>query len=112
MKENIEYFNIILDYIEKLKNYTDDIEFEDFLDNEEKYDACCMVLQQIGEIANKIDRKKISLANIPIDQMRWLRNRITHDYIWLDDEIIWDTIEISIPQLEKTIKNYIKYFKI
>jgi uncharacterized protein with HEPN domain len=47
MKDVKNEFNIILDYINKLELYTFGIDFEDFLDNSEKYDACCMVLQQI-----------------------------------------------------------------
>jgi uncharacterized protein with HEPN domain len=34
-------------------------------------------------------------------QMRWIRNRIIHDYLWLDSKIIWDTIKDDIPILKK-----------
>lgn len=94
--------NIVLDYIEKLEQYTFWIEFEDFLDNSEKYDACCMVLQQIWEVTWKLDESDFS--DLPIKEMRWMRNRITHNYLWIDDSIIWDTIKENIPELKIKIK--------
>ncbi|MDP2090005.1 MAG: DUF86 domain-containing protein [Candidatus Gracilibacteria bacterium] len=39
--------------------------------------------------------------------MRGLRNRITHDYMGLDCEILWDTIVVSIPELKKVIQEYL-----
>lgn len=108
MKEIEKSLKIILDHIIKLEKYTFWVNFEDFLDNEEKYDACCMVLQQIWEVASKIDNTKVSLKSIPIDQMRWLRNRITHDYLWIDSVIIWDTIKESIPELRTIIEKILK----
>ncbi len=108
MKDSVKNLEIILDNILKLERYIDWILFEEFIINEEKYDACCMVLQQIWEIWSKLDDWDFSLEEFPISQMRWLRNRITHDYIWLDDQILWDTIQESIPQLKKIILNLLK----
>lgn len=96
----------ILDYIDRVQKYIDWYDFLDFMDDEKTYDACCMLLQQIWELANKLE-DKVSLKIIPIDKMRWLRNRITHDYMWIDSEIIWDTINESLPDLIIVIKKVV-----
>lgn len=105
MKNDKEILDVIMSYIFKLERYTYNIDIDDFVDNEEKYDACCLVLQQIWEVGSKLNNN--ILLDFPISQMRWLRNRITHDYIWLDSEIIWDTIVVSIPELKNVIQDYL-----
>jgi uncharacterized protein with HEPN domain len=57
-----------------------------------------MVLQQIWEITWKLDESIFS--DLPISEMRGMRNRITHNYLWIDDSIVWDTIKESIPELK------------
>gem|GEM_PF-6421007 len=47
MKNEKILIELILDHIEKIERYTKGISFNDFVENEEKYDACCLVLQQI-----------------------------------------------------------------
>ncbi len=106
MKNEKILIELILDHIEKIERYTKGISFNDFVENEEKYDACCLVLQQIWELAWKIKEKE-TIKNIPINQMKWLRNRITHDYLWLDSMIVWDTIKESLPELKTIIKTLI-----
>ena len=99
---------IILDYIDKIFSYIDWYDFWDFMDDEKTYNASCMLLQQIWELATKLE-EWISLKNIPIDNMRWLRNRITHDYMWIDSEIIWDTINENLPELRNVIKKILSW---
>jgi len=107
MNRDIQKLLLINEYILKIEKYTLWISFNDFITDEQKFDAVCMVLLQIWEMWLKLE-EWISLKNINIDEMRWFRNRITHDYMWLNDEVIWDTIKISLPRLKSTIDNILK----
>ena len=37
--------------------------------------------------------------------MRGMRNRMAHGYFEIDLEIVWDTIQTSLPDLECQLKN-------
>jgi len=110
MNRDIALLLTILDYINRIELYIDGYTIKDFSDDLKTYDATCMILQQIWECSLKLS-EEICLEKIPIHYMRGLRNRITHDYMWLDDEKIWDTIKISIPELKNTIKELLKSFQ-
>lgn len=99
----------IRDYIERAESHVEWYDLWGFCNDLKTYDASCMMLQQIWECASKLS-EWINLANIPVEYMRWLRNRISHDYMWLDDEKIWDTIKVSIPELRKIIEGLLKSF--
>ena len=76
-------------------------------------DACVMRLQVIGETVKAIDDRtgKQLLAShpeIPWRKIVGLRNIISHEYANIDDEIIWLTIQTSLPQLKKTILKILK----
>jgi uncharacterized protein with HEPN domain len=47
----------ILKYIKKVKNYTENATYDEFVCNSMMVEACVFNLGQIGELANKIDKK-------------------------------------------------------
>jgi uncharacterized protein with HEPN domain len=78
--------------------------FENFCDDSKTFDACCMQLQHIWECGVKLwNITQNNYKNIPFVQLRWFRNKITHDYAWVDEEIIWKTIQLSLPELKKLL---------
>lgn len=105
IKDTNFYENEIIKAINKIENYTKNMNFLDFSNDEKTFDACCMQLQHIWEcwikLSNLVD---INYKNIPFWDMRWFRNKISHDYAWLDDEIVWNTIKISLPDLKNILE--------
>jgi uncharacterized protein with HEPN domain len=64
-----------------------------------------MRLQHIWECWVKLSElAKDEYKKIPFDKMRGFRNRITHDYAWIDDLIVWNTIKNNLPSLKKVLK--------
>jgi uncharacterized protein with HEPN domain len=37
--------------------------------------------------------------------MRGMRNRITHGYFEIDLEIVWDTVQSTLPELQLSLSN-------
>lgn len=106
MQKDIKFYeNEILNWIEKIEKYVWNMDFWNFCDDEKTFDACCMQLQHIWECWVKLWKlTNNNYKNIPFVDMRGFRNKITHDYSWMDDEIIWDTIKKSLPQLKNLLK--------
>jgi uncharacterized protein with HEPN domain len=64
-----------------------------------------MQLQHIGECGTKLlSLTSKNYKNIPFADMSGFRNRISHDYAGIDEEIIWSTIKYSLPDLKKLLK--------
>jgi uncharacterized protein with HEPN domain len=41
--------------------------------------------------------------NVPWRQMRGMRNRMAHGYFDINLDIIWDTVQTSLPDLEREL---------
>lgn len=103
-KDPLFYEGEILDSIEKIYQYVGMMKFEQFRVDEMRFDACCMKLQHIGECGIKLGKIVPKwYKNIPFVQMAGFRNQLSHDYAGIDDEVIWDTIQKSLPELKKTL---------
>ncbi|MFA5917679.1 MAG: HepT-like ribonuclease domain-containing protein [Candidatus Gracilibacteria bacterium] len=100
-KDIILYESEILKAINKIEKYVGKMSFDEFCDDEKTFDACCMMLQHIGECGVKLlNLTGGNYKNIPFIDMRGFRNKITHDYMGVDEKIIWETIKESIPELK------------
>jgi uncharacterized protein with HEPN domain len=106
MKENQVYIEHILLAIEKILGYTKDISKDDFIKNEMIQDAVIRNIVIIGEATKKIsDDFKASFGSIPWKVMAGMRDKLIHDYMGVDTEVVWKTIEKDIPLLESLLRN-------
>ncbi len=71
-----------------------------FLSDPIFFNACCMPLMQIGELAKRLSNELlINNQDIPWKQIKGMRDFFAHDYLSMDKEIIWNTILKGIPSL-------------
>lgn len=96
--------NKMVKYIDKALKYTDNIDFEQFQNNEEKQDATIFAISQIGELVKNIDND--TQKRFP--EVEWiiiknLRNKIVHDYDGINLSIIWDIIENDLKPLKMNL---------
>lgn len=78
----------------KIKRYTTNLDYDQFLADDKTIDAVVRNFEIIGEAANRID-PDFRIINSEIDwrRIRGFRNRIVHDYFGIDYEIVWTIIE-------------------
>ncbi len=83
---------------------------EDFASNELVIDGCIVTLTQLWELANIIQQQEYIPYNIelPIKEMRDMRNFLVHSYHKIDISIIRDTIQQNIPSISQQIKELIE----
>lgn len=66
-----------------------------------------MSLIIIGEAATKImDRHAEFTAShpqVPWRSMRGMRNRIAHGYFDINLEVVWETVQVALPELLKVL---------
>lgn len=91
----------ILESIDKINSYTQNLNFLDFKDDSKTVDAVVRNLEIIGEAANHIP---VELQNKSTG-IKWrrivgLRNRVVHEYFGVDLEIVWKIISDDLEDLE------------
>ena len=91
---------------DKILRFTKDMTFEDFISNEIIIDAVIRNFEIIGEAANRLnDDFKDEYQEIDWHRIRGFRNRIVHDYVGIDYEIVWRIKETILPDMLDRIKN-------
>ncbi len=97
------------DYILK---YTQDVSKDGFSEDHRTQQAVMMNLLVIGEIATKLLQQfpdfVASHQEIPWKSIRGMRNHIAHGYFELNLDVVWDTLQIAIPQLHSKLQSLIK----
>lgn len=77
----------------------------DFLEDKRTQQAVIMSLVIIGEAATKVMDGYADFADahpeVPWRSMRGMRNRIAHGYFDINLDVVWDTVQIALPELLK-----------
>lgn len=99
-RDTILLLDDMLQSARKIKSYTKDLNFDDFVTDEKTIDAVVRNFEIIGEAANRIDTDfKNSNPEIEWKRIKGFRNRIVHDYFGIDFEIVWSIIESYLDEL-------------
>ena len=103
-----DYLEHILEAIERIESYTEDVDETSFLNNGMVQDAVIRNIEIIGEASNNIQRVFPEFASlhddIPWQVMYAMRNRVSHGYHKVDLEVIWKTIHADLPELYQLVK--------
>ena len=105
VKDDLAYVEHILDCIRRIKEFSEGLSFKEFSGNELVQDAVIRNIEIIGEASKKIstDTKQVYFE-IPWKEIAGMRDKLIHDYLGVDIEVVWRTIKEDILILEKQIK--------
>lgn len=91
---------------EKIYTYTEGLSLNEFCNDDKTLDAVIRNFEIIGEAANRISEEfKAKYPSIEWHKIRGFRNRIVHDYIDIDYEIVWQIKETYLAHLITQLKN-------
>jgi len=98
------YLDDILESIEKINNFTKDVNKEEFYANEEKQYAVIRGIEIMGEAARNIPEEfKMKNPDIPWKKINAMRNILIHTYDKVDIEEVWRVIKKDLQELKKKI---------
>jgi uncharacterized protein with HEPN domain len=95
----------ILGCAENIIQFTNDLDFESFLEDPKTIRAVAFELTTIGEAVKAIPLEiQQKYPTIPWVKIQGIRNVLVHEYFRLDEEILWKTIKEDIPVLIQKLK--------
>lgn len=107
-----DYLAHILQAIERICRYTDQLDEVAFLQNELVQDAVIRNLEIVGEASNNIQKHYPEFAvqhpELPLAFAYQMRNAVAHGYFKVDYEIVWTTIHADLPTLYVQVQNVVR----
>jgi uncharacterized protein with HEPN domain len=103
----VDYFDHILEAIERIDRYTGDIDEVAFLRDEMVQDAVIRNIEIIGEACHNIEVHfpdfTTAHPELPLAFAYQMRNAVAHGYFKVDLEIVWKTIQNDLTLLYKQV---------
>lgn len=102
---DIEFLDDISESIRRLEIYTQNMGYEDFLEDIRTQDAVIRNLEIIGEASKNItDEFKEKHPQILWKGLAGIRDKLIHHYFGVNLEIVWTIIDEDLPVLRKEIR--------
>lgn len=80
----------------------------DFLKDLDYKKSVTLTILQIGELSSQLsDEFRADHPDIPWREIRGIRNIIAHHYGTLDDQIVFETSTVDVPNLERFVDRLI-----
>lgn len=95
----------ILEAIQRIEEYTEKMDIEDFSESSLHQDAVMRNLSIIGEAVKAISLDiKEKYAAIEWRKIAGLRDILIHAYFGIDIDIVWDIVQNKLPELKNQIQ--------
>ncbi|VVB90955.1 Uncharacterised protein [uncultured archaeon] len=105
-KRNIKLFFVdILEAIQSIKEYTQNMDYGEFIKDKKTRDAVVRNLEIIGEATKNIpDEIKEMYPGINWKVIAGMRDKLIHEYFGVSNQIVWETITNDLPMFESQIE--------
>ena len=100
-----DYLNDMFNYAEKAEQFVAGVSFQEFQRNEEKIFAVVRALEVIGEAARHIPKfLRDKHPGLPWKKIVGMRDKVIHEYLGVNEETVWRTIQEDLPLLKATVR--------
>ena len=108
MSRDKAYLLDILQAARAIQRFVEGVTKEDFIANEEKYEAVNRKFEIIGEAANRLSPAlRQAFPDVPWKLVTAMRNILIHDYDDVDLNVVWKTVQDDLPALVLKLEAYL-----
>ena len=106
--EDVVYLGQMLDMSQKARRLIEGKQRRDYDGDESLRLALAHVLQVIGEAARHVSTECVeSHPDIPWKAIIGMRHKVVHDYMDVDEDIVWDTVTTELQPLIDRLKRIV-----
>jgi uncharacterized protein with HEPN domain len=99
-KDDRVYVGHMIDTANKAIGFVESLSRADFDDNELLQLSLIHLLQVIGEAARRVSLDfRAEHSSIPWKAIVGMRSKVVHDYLDVDQDVVWDTVKNDLPSL-------------
>lgn len=99
------YIQHMIDAISQIEEYTKEMDYEDFEEDEVRRDAVIRQMEILGEAAKRVSEEfRSKYTEVPWQDAAGMRDKLIHGYFGVDTRIVWNTIQDDIPQLKRKLR--------
>jgi uncharacterized protein with HEPN domain len=111
-RRELDFLRDIDEAIERILDYTVDLSWDIYIHDHKTQDAVIRNLEVIGEATKNLSEElRSQYPNIPWQSMAGTRDRLTHHYFGINQEIVWQIVEQDLPGLLLQIKQILNRFQ-
>jgi uncharacterized protein with HEPN domain len=111
MKQDLIYLKHILQSIAKVEKFVT-YKSKKSVDQDLVESAIVRELQTMSESTQRLSKSlKLTTNDIPWRDIGDFRNRLVHDYLGVNTEIIWSVIKKELPKLKKRVTKMIEFLE-
>jgi uncharacterized protein with HEPN domain len=104
-KDSLVYVEDMLKSIELIRRYIKGMRKGEFKDDEEKQDAVIRRIELLGEAVKRLPASvKVICKKLPWKEISGMRDKLVHDYMWVDLDLVWEVTQSEIGPLEECLK--------
>ena len=97
----------IIEYCEKILRFTSGMNQEQLVEQELVMDAVLRNIEIIGEATKHLpDDVREKMPGIAWKKIAGMRDWISQVYYRVDDDIVWNAVEVEVPLLLRTLKAF------
>jgi uncharacterized protein with HEPN domain len=106
--DDLLYFGHMLDTAHKALAKTQGIRRSDYDADENLRLALAHLVQVIGEAARRVSPEgQATHTNIPWREIMGMRHKIVHDYLNVDEDIVWEVVTHDLPPLIAALESIV-----
>lgn len=107
-----DYVGHMLEAIRLVRGYVKGMSRETFFADKKTQQAVVLNILILGEAATQVGNEYPEWADqhpqIPWRAMRGMRNRMAHGYFDINLDVVWDTAQLSLAELEEKLVEVLK----